>query len=445
MGSTSAILLDSTGSTALDSQRAARPDPGERCHQRDHPGRPRPPRAVAHRDQQQRHRRFPWRLRDPGHRRSGRGQRRPAHPGARRREHRRVRCGGRQGRHGSQQHQGQRAGQRAARCLGQPRGRGHSTARMCGSTCATWYASPPAPMATPRTAGTPLAACWKSPATSAPRATRWVSGWPRAGSVRFTGNEPGDPAGLADQPVRRHPRRAERLHQADLAQGQRRAFVRAVRRPRRSALRRHLPRLRNLQRTLEPDPHLLQPADRRLAAATRTATPSAAMPAAWWSARPMRCCRAISSAQCFQGDSQTQAAQAGLDGYNQSQKAVARGAQLIVGEYTPYYVKSSGLLQYALGASAQTVQRVDIASGLGVDAGTIGLEDSVDGTRQGTLSLDSDLLNSFGLGGLKISALESVEVNDALQLADGGELGLFAQACRYQRRPDRSCRGDRGR
>ena len=95
----------------------------------------------------------------------------------------------------------------------------------------------------------------------------------------------------------------------------------------------------------------------------------------------------------FQGDSQTQAAQAGLDGYNQSQKALARGAQLIVGEYTPYYVKSSGLLQYALGASAQTVQRVDIAAGVGVDAGTIGLDDSVDGTRQGSLILDSDMLN----------------------------------------------------
>ena len=129
----------------------------------------------------------------------------------------------------------------------------------------------------------------------------------------------------------------------------------------------------------------------------------------------------------FQGDGQTQAAQAGLDGYNQSQKAVARGAQLIVGEYTPYYVKSSGLLQYALGASAQTVQRVSIAAGTGLDAGAIDLNDSVDGTRQGSLSLDSDLLNSFGLGGLKISALESVEVNDALQLVDGGELGLFAK------------------
>ncbi|MHA6192881.1 filamentous hemagglutinin family protein [Pseudomonas wadenswilerensis] len=129
----------------------------------------------------------------------------------------------------------------------------------------------------------------------------------------------------------------------------------------------------------------------------------------------------------FQGDSQTQAAQAGLDGYNQSQKAVARGAQLIVGEYTPYYVKSSGLLQYALGASAQTVQRVSIASGGGLDASAIGLGDSIDGTRQGSLSLDSDLLNSFGLGGLQISARDSVEVNDALHLADGGELGLFAK------------------
>ncbi|MCQ9616634.1 filamentous hemagglutinin N-terminal domain-containing protein [Paenalcaligenes niemegkensis] len=37
----------------------------------------------------------------------------------------------------------------------------------------------------------------------------------------------------------------------------------------------------------------------------------------------------------YQGDRQNKAAQAGLDGYYQSQNAVARGAQLIVGTYTP--------------------------------------------------------------------------------------------------------------
>ena len=37
----------------------------------------------------------------------------------------------------------------------------------------------------------------------------------------------------------------------------------------------------------------------------------------------------------YQGERQTRGAQAGLDGYSQSQKAVARGAQLVVGSYTP--------------------------------------------------------------------------------------------------------------
>ncbi|NDM57936.1 hypothetical protein, partial [Klebsiella pneumoniae] len=38
----------------------------------------------------------------------------------------------------------------------------------------------------------------------------------------------------------------------------------------------------------------------------------------------------------YRGERQTEAPQAGLDGYNQSQNAVARGAQLGVGRYTPY-------------------------------------------------------------------------------------------------------------
>lgn len=37
----------------------------------------------------------------------------------------------------------------------------------------------------------------------------------------------------------------------------------------------------------------------------------------------------------YRGERQTEAPQAGLDGYNQSQNAVARGAQLVVGRYTP--------------------------------------------------------------------------------------------------------------
>lgn len=65
----------------------------------------------------------------------------------------------------------------------------------------------------------------------------------------------------------------------------------------------------------------------------------------------------------YRGERQTEAPQAGLDGYNQSQNAVARGAQLVVGRYTPYYVKSSGLLEYALGADAGSLKQVVIGAG----------------------------------------------------------------------------------
>jgi len=67
----------------------------------------------------------------------------------------------------------------------------------------------------------------------------------------------------------------------------------------------------------------------------------------------------------YQGERQTQAAQKGLDGYLQSQKAVARGAQFVVGSYVPYYVKDSATLQYALGADAGTVKTSCSGSGRG--------------------------------------------------------------------------------
>ncbi len=46
--------------------------------------------------------------------------------------------------------------------------------------------------------------------------------------------------------------------------------------------------------------------------------------------------------------------------------------------------------------------------------------------RQGRLSLDSELLNGFQLGGLKVAAGESIRVDSALTLANGGEAILFA-------------------
>lgn len=131
----------------------------------------------------------------------------------------------------------------------------------------------------------------------------------------------------------------------------------------------------------------------------------------------------------YRGARQNEAPQAGVEGYNQSRDAVARRAQLIVGRYTPYYVKDSGLLDYVIGADAGTLKQVVIGDGE-TAVETAGLEDPVSAERQGRLSLNSALLNDFQLGALKIAAGESIRVDGALTLANGGELTLFANDVR---------------
>lgn len=127
----------------------------------------------------------------------------------------------------------------------------------------------------------------------------------------------------------------------------------------------------------------------------------------------------------YQGERQTEAAQAGLDGYHQSQNAVARGAQLIVGTYTPYYVKDSGTLQYALGANANTVKNVILGTAHESIANALELDTALPEDRQGTLYLDNDQLNGFELGALKVAATEGITVDNALQVAPAGNITLY--------------------
>ncbi len=88
-------------------------------------------------------------------------------------------------------------------------------------------------------------------------------------------------------------------------------------------------------------------------------------------------------------------------------------------------MKSSGLLEYALGADAGSLKQVVIGAGE-VAAEEPTLDAPVAAERQGRLSLDSELLNGFQLGGLKVAAGESIRVDSALTLANGGEAILFA-------------------
>ena len=128
--------------------------------------------------------------------------------------------------------------------------------------------------------------------------------------------------------------------------------------------------------------------------------------------------------EVFQGERQTQAPQALLDGYQQSQLAAAQRGQLIVGQYQPMFDKRTGVLQHALSAVMDEVRltRVQdgIAAGLAV-AGALAPE------RQGKLLLDTTLLNEQQLGAIRLAAKGSITVDSALQVADGGNITLFAK------------------
>ncbi|MEW7859080.1 filamentous hemagglutinin family protein [Pseudomonas chlororaphis] len=126
----------------------------------------------------------------------------------------------------------------------------------------------------------------------------------------------------------------------------------------------------------------------------------------------------------FQGDRQTQAPRPGLDGYQQGQNAVARGGQLVVGAYVPYYVKDSASLQYALSADANTVKQVVLGQAAAIANG-LDLDTVLPDERKGTLWLDTEQLNGFQLSSIKVAATGSILVDGALQVSSGGDITLY--------------------
>lgn len=127
--------------------------------------------------------------------------------------------------------------------------------------------------------------------------------------------------------------------------------------------------------------------------------------------------------EVYQGERQTQAPNLNLDGYQQSQNAVARRAQLWVGSYTPIYDKASGVINSGLNPTFDQVTVGEVADKI---AAGLDLTSVVGTDRQGKLVLDNGLLNDFQLGALKVAARESIQVDGALKVADGGDITLFA-------------------
>ena len=124
----------------------------------------------------------------------------------------------------------------------------------------------------------------------------------------------------------------------------------------------------------------------------------------------------------FQGDRQIKTPIINIDAYQQSQKAAAQRAQLIIGSYTPVFNKNTGTLRFGLNpVTGEVVFESDvqkIANGLDLDA-------ALPTERQGKIILDSDQLNGFELGAIKGSAKQQITVNSALKVADGGDITLY--------------------
>ena len=128
----------------------------------------------------------------------------------------------------------------------------------------------------------------------------------------------------------------------------------------------------------------------------------------------------------YQGVRQDRAPQAGLDGYSQSQRAVARGAALVVGNDLRYYDPVARQVHYQLGATADTVAEVIVGAGGPRVADGLDLAAALPKENLGKLLLDADRLNGFSLGRVRIAAGRSITVDAALHSADGGEITLYA-------------------
>jgi len=128
--------------------------------------------------------------------------------------------------------------------------------------------------------------------------------------------------------------------------------------------------------------------------------------------------------ETFQGERQTQARQAGLDGYQQSTGAVAQRGQLVVGRYDAYYDKTAGAIHRRLDAAGiKNVVLGDTAEGI---AAGLDLATALPAERRDTLVLDAAQLSGFRLGAVRIAATDSIAVDKALQIGDGGHLVLYS-------------------
>lgn len=119
-------------------------------------------------------------------------------------------------------------------------------------------------------------------------------------------------------------------------------------------------------------------------------------------------------AQVFNGEQQHRVRDGIEDSYRQSQTAVAQAGTLVIGRIN------------GLGPNGAFDNRVEIGEAESIADAWTGAEEILPADRVDTVLLNAKTLNGFGLGGLEITTANSVSVDQALTLADGGHLGLIA-------------------
>ncbi|MDA7415001.1 filamentous hemagglutinin family protein [Xenophilus arseniciresistens] len=119
----------------------------------------------------------------------------------------------------------------------------------------------------------------------------------------------------------------------------------------------------------------------------------------------------------YQGPQQTRARDAGLDGYRQAQTAVAQRGQLVVGSWSPLYDKDSGQLRYGPDAVASEIA---IGGAVAPDAEPVANH----------IALDASWINAQQLGGFEAYAQGRVTVDEAIAVATGGTVALHASDLR---------------
>jgi len=130
------------------------------------------------------------------------------------------------------------------------------------------------------------------------------------------------------------------------------------------------------------------------------------------------------SSDVYQGPQQVKAPQANLDAYYQSHNAAAQHAQLIVGSISNFYDKTTGMLSRRIDAGGiknVVFSDIDNQIAAGLDLSTV-----LPADRTNTLILNTEQLNGFGLGSIKIAAVDKIDVNGDLKVNAAGNITLYS-------------------